>query len=78
MLGGAELVASSQRPTPLARGTSTASCSGSSCVEQTPYACVFRALNAELRVTFVSAIEPAPYTVLGWRVDDIDASARRS
>ena len=48
---------------------------GLALVEQTPYACVFRAPNAELRVTVVSQLAPAPFTVLGWRVADVDAAA---
>ena len=45
-------------------------------VEQTPFACVFRAANAELRVTLVRSLEPASQTVLGWSVTDVDAAAR--
>jgi catechol 2,3-dioxygenase-like lactoylglutathione lyase family enzyme len=45
-------------------------------VEQTPFACVFRTPNAELRVTTVSDVAAAPYTVLGWRVAEIEASVR--
>ena len=45
-------------------------------VEQTPFACVFRTPNAQLRVTLVSELVPAPYTVLGWRVDDVQAATR--
>jgi len=44
---------------------------------ETPFACEFAAPNAQLRVTIVDAITPAPYTVLGWRVPDIAALARR-
>jgi catechol 2,3-dioxygenase-like lactoylglutathione lyase family enzyme len=45
-------------------------------VEQTPFACVFQAPNAQLRVTVVSELTPAPFTVLGWRVAEVDAQAR--
>jgi catechol 2,3-dioxygenase-like lactoylglutathione lyase family enzyme len=45
-------------------------------VERTPFACVFRAPNAELRVTIVSELVPASFTVLGWRVPDVEATAR--
>jgi catechol 2,3-dioxygenase-like lactoylglutathione lyase family enzyme len=45
-------------------------------VERTPFACVFRTSNAQLRVTIVSELVAAPYTVLGWRVDDVQAAAR--
>lgn len=76
MLAGAELVGFVSATDPARTRHFYGELLGLELVEQTQYACVFRALNAELRVTFVSAIEPAPYTVLGWRVDDIDASAR--
>jgi catechol 2,3-dioxygenase-like lactoylglutathione lyase family enzyme len=46
-------------------------------VEETAFACVFRAPNAVLRVTLVDAVAPAPYTVLGWAVEDVDATVRR-
>jgi catechol 2,3-dioxygenase-like lactoylglutathione lyase family enzyme len=45
-------------------------------VEQTPFACVFATPTAELRVTIVSELSPAPYTVLGWRIADVDERAR--
>jgi len=44
-------------------------------LEETPYACVFQAPNALLRVTVVGDLVVAPYTVLGWAVTDIEASA---
>jgi catechol 2,3-dioxygenase-like lactoylglutathione lyase family enzyme len=40
-------------------------------VEDSPFACVFDAHGTSLRVTPVSEIRTAPYTVLGWVVDDI-------
>ncbi len=39
-----------------------------------PYACVFDANGTMLRVTLVEATTRAPYTVLGWRVEDIDVT----
>jgi catechol 2,3-dioxygenase-like lactoylglutathione lyase family enzyme len=45
-------------------------------LEQTPFACVFRAPNAVLRVTTVNDLVPAAHTVLGWLVADIEAAAR--
>ncbi len=45
-------------------------------VEETSYACVFQAPNAVLRVAIVGEVVAAPYTVLGWTVTDIEASAR--
>lgn len=40
------------------------------------FACVFDAHGTMLRVTAVPAVSPALYTVLGWRVTDIEAAAR--
>ncbi len=45
-------------------------------VEETPFACVFRTPNAMLRVTVADRVSPAPYTVLGWAVGDIETAAR--
>jgi catechol 2,3-dioxygenase-like lactoylglutathione lyase family enzyme len=42
-------------------------------VESSPFAVVANACGTELRITAVPAISPAPYTVLGWTVDDIAA-----
>ena len=43
---------------------------------QSDFACVFDAHGTMLRVTAVAKVERAPYTVLGWRVTDIQATAR--
>jgi catechol 2,3-dioxygenase-like lactoylglutathione lyase family enzyme len=43
-------------------------------VETGPYAAVFDAGGTMLRVTLVRERAEAPYTVLGWRVDDIAAT----
>jgi catechol 2,3-dioxygenase-like lactoylglutathione lyase family enzyme len=45
-------------------------------VEESPFACVFDAHGTSLRVTPVSEMRTAPYTVLGWAVDDIAATVR--
>ena len=47
-------------------------------VEETPFACVFRAPNAMLRVTVVDRVAPAPYTVLGWAVGDVETRGTRA
>ena len=44
--------------------------------EQNDFACVFDAHGTMLRVTAVPKVERAPYTVLGWRVRDIQATVR--
>jgi catechol 2,3-dioxygenase-like lactoylglutathione lyase family enzyme len=43
---------------------------------ESPIACTFDANGTTLRVIVVEAIAPAPYTVLGWNVTDIEASIR--
>jgi catechol 2,3-dioxygenase-like lactoylglutathione lyase family enzyme len=43
-------------------------------VEQNDFACVFDAHGTMLRVTAVPKVHPAGYTVLGWRVTDIEAT----
>jgi catechol 2,3-dioxygenase-like lactoylglutathione lyase family enzyme len=45
-------------------------------VEQNDFACVFDANGTMLRVTAVREVSPAGYTVLGWRVADIEAIVR--
>jgi catechol 2,3-dioxygenase-like lactoylglutathione lyase family enzyme len=41
-----------------------------------PFALVFDAHGTMLRVTKVEQVKAAPYTVLGWQVDDILAAAK--
>ena len=43
-------------------------------VDSTPFAKVFDAHGTQLRVTRVDAVAGAGYTVLGWRVDDLDGA----
>src|SRR5262245_15134157 len=40
--------------------------------EESPFALEFDCAGTMLRVTLASHVPPAPYTVLGWRVDDIE------
>lgn len=42
--------------------------------EEMPFALVFDAGGTMLRVSMVREITPAPYTVLGWKTDDIEAT----
>jgi catechol 2,3-dioxygenase-like lactoylglutathione lyase family enzyme len=44
--------------------------------EESPFACVFDAHGTSLRVTPVDEVRAAPYTVLGWAVDDMAATVR--
>ena len=41
-----------------------------------PFAVVSAHGGAQLRLTRVARVAPAPYSVLGWRVDDIHATVR--
>jgi catechol 2,3-dioxygenase-like lactoylglutathione lyase family enzyme len=43
-------------------------------VEESPFALEFDCAGTMLRVTLANHVAPAPYTVLGWRVDDIEAT----
>jgi catechol 2,3-dioxygenase-like lactoylglutathione lyase family enzyme len=38
------------------------------------YACVLRAGSTTLRVTRVEQLQPQPFTVFGWQVDDLGAA----
>jgi catechol 2,3-dioxygenase-like lactoylglutathione lyase family enzyme len=46
-------------------------------VEQSPFALVFDANGTMLRVTPVKKVASADYTVLGWRVKDVEAAVTR-
>lgn len=43
-------------------------------VADEPFAVVFDANGVTLRVARADTVHPAPYTVLGWRVDDVAAT----
>ncbi len=45
-------------------------------VSDEPFALVFDANGTTLRVAKVDTLTPAPYTVLGWIIDDIAAAVR--
>jgi len=45
-------------------------------VEQSDFACVFDANGTMLRITAVSEVAHPGYTVLGWRVPDIEAAVQ--
>jgi catechol 2,3-dioxygenase-like lactoylglutathione lyase family enzyme len=44
-------------------------------LERTSYALVLDAGGTTVRVTAVQELQPQPFTVLGWLVDDIEAAA---
>jgi catechol 2,3-dioxygenase-like lactoylglutathione lyase family enzyme len=76
MLGDVDLVAFVATTDPERAKAFYGDVLGLALIEQTQFACVFRAPNAELRVTTAPAVDPAPYTVLGWRTSDVRARAR--
>ena len=43
-------------------------------VDETPFALVFDVAGTTLRITPVADVHAAPYTVLGWTVDDITSA----
>jgi len=45
-------------------------------VEQSDFACVFDANGTMLRITAVSEVANPGYTVIGWRVEDIQAAVQ--
>jgi catechol 2,3-dioxygenase-like lactoylglutathione lyase family enzyme len=49
---------------------------GLRCAHEDGFAAVFDANGTMLRVTLVPELLPAPFTILGWKVDDISSSAR--
>jgi catechol 2,3-dioxygenase-like lactoylglutathione lyase family enzyme len=74
MLGSSDLVAF-VAATDLARARSFyEEVLGLTLVEESPFACVFDAHGTTLRVSTVEALAAAPYTVLGWDVDDITSA----
>src|SRR6478735_5347063 len=44
-------------------------------VDESSFALVFDLNGIPLRVTFVTELKPADYTVLGWHVADVEAAA---
>ncbi len=50
---------------------------GLTVADESPYACVFDANGTMLRVTPVRRVARGRYTVLGWAVDDIEATVQR-
>jgi catechol 2,3-dioxygenase-like lactoylglutathione lyase family enzyme len=46
-------------------------------IEDSPFALVFDANGTMLRVQKVESLSPAGHTILGWEVDDIDATIKQ-
>jgi len=77
MLGAASMIAFVPSLDLTRSGAFYADVLGLSLEEVTPYACVLRGPSTMLRVTKVESLHPQPFTVLGWRVDDVHAVAAR-
>lgn len=71
MLSSAELIAFASTARPDGAAAFYRDVLGLTLVADEPFALVFDAHGTMLRVTKVDAVQPAPYTVLGWRVTDI-------
>jgi catechol 2,3-dioxygenase-like lactoylglutathione lyase family enzyme len=50
---------------------------GFALIEDSPFAIVFDTSGTMLRVQKVQAVTPAPYTALGWEVDEIQTTAEQ-
>jgi catechol 2,3-dioxygenase-like lactoylglutathione lyase family enzyme len=76
MLARAELVAFLATANPPRAREFYGELLGLALVDSSQFALEFAAANARLRVAIVAQVEPAPYTVAGWRVDDIYGGAQ--
>ena len=75
MLGAAPVIAFVPSLDLARSGAFYADVLGLSLEEVTPYACVLRGGPMMVRVTKVGSLQPQPFTVLGWQVDDLHAVA---
>jgi catechol 2,3-dioxygenase-like lactoylglutathione lyase family enzyme len=76
MLESSDLVAFAATSDPARARAFYAGILGLRVVEQNDFACVLDAHGTMLRVTTVSEVARPGYTVLGWRVADIQATVR--
>jgi catechol 2,3-dioxygenase-like lactoylglutathione lyase family enzyme len=74
VLGDAELVAFVPVRDAVAARAFYASTLGLRVLEDGPFALVLDAHGTTLRVTPVAELRPQPFTVVGWRVGDLDAT----
>jgi catechol 2,3-dioxygenase-like lactoylglutathione lyase family enzyme len=77
MLGSANVMAFVATAKPAEARRFYESVLGLSLVEDSPFALVFDASGTMLRVQKVEEAVVAPYTCLGWAVDDITATVRQ-
>lgn len=76
MVGDADLVVFVASRDLVAAGRFYGGVLGLRLVEASEFANAYDANGTQLRVTRVDRVVPAPHTVLGWRVADIDAEVR--
>jgi catechol 2,3-dioxygenase-like lactoylglutathione lyase family enzyme len=74
MLGRQELVAFVATTNPTRAREFYGEVLGLSLVSDDPYALVFEANGATLRIQKVEELTPQPFTALGWTVSDIDGA----
>jgi catechol 2,3-dioxygenase-like lactoylglutathione lyase family enzyme len=78
ILGGSELIAFAPTTDPVKARAFYEGVLGLRLVaDEKPFALVFDANGTMLRVTTVHEHHPDPFTVLGWRVDDIQIAGER-
>jgi catechol 2,3-dioxygenase-like lactoylglutathione lyase family enzyme len=74
MLGAAPVTAFVTTSDPARAREFYATVLGLELTEETPYALVFRLPGVTLRVAKAERVTPAPATVLGWTVEDLEAA----
>jgi catechol 2,3-dioxygenase-like lactoylglutathione lyase family enzyme len=74
MLGSSPIMAFVSTKDPARAKTFYQDVLGLNFVADEPYALVFEANGTMLRVSKVREINPAPYTILGWKVTDISTT----
>jgi catechol 2,3-dioxygenase-like lactoylglutathione lyase family enzyme len=72
MLGASPVIAFAATRRPAAARAFYEDALGLRFVEDSPFALVFDCAGIELRVQKVEELAPAPYTTLGWHVEDLD------
>lgn len=77
ILGSAKLVAFAATSSPAKALTFYRDTLGLTLVEESPFAFVFDAHGTMLRLTPVQKVAVGQYTVLGWEVNDIEATVKK-
>jgi catechol 2,3-dioxygenase-like lactoylglutathione lyase family enzyme len=76
MLGGSDVIAMAATTQPEKARAFYIDILGLSFQEDTPFALVFIAGTTMLRIAKLQTFTPHPFTALGWKVPDIEATAR--